>query len=149
METLASPRFKWTARFVDKYLVLDTTTATIKCLNSGEVWKFTEQEKNNDRWFACSNDSISSLNNKVIMYDSSIVVQPGYVYEITIHGLKNEDTNNIEDYTYRSVFEYADVSNYPTSVNTLSIEIPENTDFKYDEDNEAYMLPIGQEINLM
>lgn len=148
METLASPRFKWTARFVDKYLVLDTTTATIKCLNSGEVWKFTEQEKNNDRWFACSNDSISSLNNKVIMYDSSIVVQPGYVYEITIHGLKNEDTNNIEDYTYRSVFEYADVSNYPTSVNTLSIEIPENTDFKYDEDNEAYMLPIGQEINL-
>ena len=148
METLAATRFQWTARFVDKYLVLDTTTATIKCLNTGEVWKFTEQEKNNDRWFACSNNSISSLNNKVIMYDSSIVVQPGYVYEITIHGLKNEDTNNIEDYTYRSVFEYADVSNYPTSVNNLSIKIPENTDFKYDEDNEAYMLPIGQEINL-
>lgn len=148
METLAATRFQWTARFVDKYLVLDTTTATIKCLNTGEVWKFTEQEKNNDRWFACSNNSISSLNNKVIMYDSSIVVQPGYVYEITIHGLKNEDTNDIEDYTYRSVFDYADVSNYPTSVNTLSIEIPENTDFKYDEDNEAYMLPIGQEINL-
>ena len=148
METLAATRFQWTARFVDKYLVLDTTTATIKCLNTGEVWKFTEQEKNNDRWFACSNNSISSLNNKVIMYDSSIVVQPGYVYEITIHGLKNEDTNNIEDYTYRSVFEYADVSNYPTSVNNLSIKIPENTDFKYDELNEAYMLPIGQEINL-
>ena len=148
METLAATRFQWTARFVDKYLVLDTTTATIKCLNTGEVWKFTEQEKNNDRWFACSNNSISSLNNKVIMYDSSIVVQPGYVYEITIHGLKNEDTNNIEDYTYRSVFEYADVSNYPTSVNNLSIKIPENTDFKYDADNEAYMLPIGQEINL-
>ena len=148
METLAATRFQWTARFVDKYLVLDTTTATIKCLNTGEVWKFTEQEKNNDRWFACSNNSISSLNNKVIMYDSSIVVQPGYVYEITIHGLKNEDTNNIEDYTYRSVFEYADVSNYPTSVNNLSIKIPENTDFKYDADNEAYMLPIGQEIDL-
>ena len=148
METLAATRFQWTARFVDKYLVLDTTTATIKCINTGEVWEFTEKEKNNDRWFACHNDSIEALNNKVIMYDSSIVVQPGYVYEITIHGLKNEDTNNIEDYTYRSVFEYADVSNYPTSVNTLSIEIPENTDFKYDEDNEAYMLPIGQEINL-
>ena len=147
METLAATRFQWTARFVDKYLVLDTTTATIKCINTGEVWEFTEKEKNNDRWFACHNDSIEALNNKVIMYDSSIVVQPGYVYEITIHGLKNEDTNNIEDYTYRSVFEYADVSNYPTSVNTLSIEIPENTDFKYDEDNEAYMLPIGQEIN--
>lgn len=148
METLAATRFQWTARFVDKYLVLDTTTATIKCLNTGEVWEFTEYEKNNDRWFTCHYDNISSLNNKVIMYDSSIVVQPGYVYEITIHGLKNEDTNNIEDYTYRSVFEYADVSNYPTSVNNLSIKIPENTDFKYDADNEAYMLPIGQEINL-
>lgn len=148
METLASPRFQWTARFVDKYLVLDTTTATIKCLNTNEVWKFTEYEKNNDRWFTCHYDNISSLNNKVIMYDSSIVPQPGYVYEITIHGLKNEDTNSIEDYTYRSVFEYADISNYPTTVNNLSIEIPENTDFKYDADNEAYMLPIGQEINL-
>ena len=148
METLMAERFQWTARFVDKYLVLDTTTATIKCLNTGEIWEFTEQEDNNDRCFLCHNDSISALNNKVIMYDSSILPQPGYVYEITIHGLKNEDTNNIEDYTYRSVFEYADVSNYPTSVNTLSIEIPENTDFKYDEDNEAYMLPIGQEINL-
>lgn len=148
METLASPRFQWTARFVDKYLVLDTTTATIKCLNTNEVWEFTEYEKNNDRWFTCHYDNISSLNNKVIMYDSSIVPQPGYVYEITIHGLKNEDTNSIEDYTYRSVFEYADISNYPTTVNNLSIEIPENTDFKYDADNEAYMLPIGQEINL-
>lgn len=148
IETLSDTRFQWTARFVDKYLVLDTTTATIKCLNTNEVWEFTEQEKNNDRWFACHNDSLEALNNKVVMYDSSIVPQPGYVYEITIHGLKNEDTNNIEDYTYRSVFEYADVSNYPTSVNNLSIKIPENTDFKYDEDNEAYMLPIGQEINL-
>ncbi len=148
METLAATRFQWTARFVDKYLVLDTTTATIKCLNTNEVWEFTEQEKNNDRWFACHNDSLSYINNKLIMYDSSIVPQPGYVYEITIHGLKNEDTNNIEDYTYRSVFEYADISNYPTSVNNLSIEIPENTDFKYDADNEAYMLPIGQEIDL-
>lgn len=148
MESLVYPNFYWTAQFVDKYTILDTTTATIKCLNTDETWEFTEQEKNNNRWFACSTDSIAQLNNRVIMYDSSIVVQPGYVYEITLHDIKDNNTSKVVDYTYRSAFEYADVSNYPSTLDRLSIDVPDNSDFKYDEDYEAYMLPIGQEINL-
>ena len=148
MESLAGSRFQWTARFVNKYTILDSTTATVKCLNTGEIWEFKEQENNNNRWFGCHTDTISSLNNKVVIYDSSIVPQPGYVYEITLHGIKEDSTSKNVDYTYRSVFEYADVNNYPSTLDRLSIKIPESTDFKYDEDEEAYMIPIGEEINL-
>ena len=143
METLASPKFQWTARFVDKYTVQDTTTATIKCLNTGDTWKFTEQEKTNDRWFARSMNSISALNNKVIMYDSSIIVQPGYVYEITLHDLKEDETGKDVDYTYRSVIEYADVSNYADTINSIEIETPE-----LEKDGEIYQVTLGQGVDL-
>ena len=143
IETLVSPEFQWTARFVDKYTVQDTTTATIKCLNTGDTWEFIEQEKTDDRWFARSMNSISSLNNKVIMYDSSIVPQAGYVYEITLHDLKDDETGKDVDYTYRSVFEYADVSNYVDTINSIEIEEPE-----LDKDEEIYQATLGQEINL-
>ena len=149
METLISPRFQWTAQFIDKYTILDTTTATIECLNTGEKWEFTEQENTTDRWFACHTNSVSSLNNKVVMYDSSIVAQPGYVYEITLHGIKEDSTSKIVDYTYRSVFEYADINNYPSQLNKLEITVPEGTGFVQDEnENTIYMLPIGEELNL-
>ena len=150
METLISPRFQWTAQFIDKYTVLDTTTATIECLNTGDKWEFTEQENTTDRWFACHTNSVSALNNKVVMYDSSIVPQPGYVYKITLHGLKENDTSNIVDYTYRAVFEYADVNNYPTQqISKLEITVPEEiTSIKDENENIVYMLPIGEEVNL-
>ena len=150
METLISPRFQWTAQFIDKYTVLDTTTATIECLNTGDKWEFTEQENTTDRWFACHTNSVSALNNKVVMYDSSIVAQPGYVYKITLHGLKENDTSNIVDYTYRAVFEYADVNNYPTQqISKLEITVPEEiTSIKDENENIVYMLPIGEEVNL-
>ena len=138
METLAASRFQWTARFVDKYTVQDTTTATIKCLNTGDTWEFTEYEKTDDRWFTCHTDNISSLNNKVIMYDSSIVPQAGYVYEITLHDLKEDATGKDVDYTYRSVFEYADVSNYADTINSIEIEEPE-----LDKDGEIYQTTVG------
>ena len=143
METLAASRFQWTARFVDKYTVQDTTTATIKCLNTGDTWEFTEYEKTDDRWFTCHTDNISSLNNKVIMYDSSIIVQPGYVYEITLHGLKDDETGKNVDYTYRSVFEYADVSNYADTINSIEIETAE-----LEKEGEIYQATLGQEIDL-
>ena len=143
METLAASRFQWTARFVDKYTVQDTTTATIKCLNTGDTWEFTEYEKNDDRWFTCHTDNISSLNNKVIMYDSSIVPQVGYVYEITLHDLKEDETGKDVDYTYRSVFEYADVSNYVDTINSIEIEEPE-----LDKNGEIYQATVGEEIKL-
>lgn len=149
METLISPRFQWTAQFIDKYTILDTTTATIECLNTGEKWEFTEQENTTDRWFACHTNSVSALNNKVVMYDSSIVAQPGYVYEITLHGIKEDSTSKIVDYTYRSVFEYADINNYPSQLSNLKITVPEGTGFVQDEnENTIYMLPIGEELNL-
>ena len=144
METLVSPRFEWTAQFIDKYKVLDTTTATVKCLNTGETWEFEEQEKTTDRWFACHNNSVSSLNNKVVIFDSSILPQAGYVYEITLHGLQNDETLTNEDFTYRAVFEYADTSNYPDSITSLSIEIPENL----EKDGENYIAILGDEVKL-
>ena len=143
METLVSPRFQWTAQFIDKYTVQDTTTATVKCINTGDTWEFTEQENTTNRWFACHTDSISALNNKVVIYDSSIVPQAGYVYEITLHDLKEDATGKDVDYTYRSVFEYADVSNYADTINSIEIEEPE-----LDKDGEIYQTTVGEEIKL-
>ena len=144
METLSSPRFAWTAQFIDKYKVLATTTATVKCVNTGEIWEFTEEEKTDDRWFACHTNSVSRLNNKVVIQDNSIVPQAGYVYEITLHGLQDNSTSQKVDFTYRAVFEYADVTNYPDSITQLSIEVPDT--MKKEENN--YEAIIGKEIKL-
>ena len=144
METLISPRFQWTAQFIDKYTVQETTTATVECLNTGEAWEFTEEENTTDRWFACHTDSVSALNNKVVIYDSDIVPQAGYVYKITLHGLKENATSRETDFSYRAVFEYADVNNYTDSIGSLSLEVPE--DLKQEENN--YIATVGKEIKL-
>ena len=125
METLENKRFDWTARFVKDYTVLDTTTATIECLNTGEKWNFDKEEKTSSRWFQCDTNLISSINNRVIMYDSSINPSAGEVYQITLHGIKNDATGETVDYTYRTVFEYADESNYPSESTSLSMKVPE------------------------
>mgnify|MGYP001861401581 CR=1 FL=1 len=97
----------------------------------------------NKKYVLTGNDTISALNNKVIMYDSSIIPQAGYVYEVTIHGLKDDTTGQDVDYTYRAVFEYADTSNYADTINSIEIEEPE-----LDKDGEIYQATLGQEIKL-
>ena len=138
-------KFAWTARFIDRYTVQkDKTTATVKCLNTGEKWEFTEYEMStNKKYVLTGNDTISAWSNKVIMYDSSIIPQAGYVYEVTIHGLKDDTTGQDVDYTYRAVFEYADTSNYADTINSIEIEEPE-----LDKDGEIYQATLGQEIKL-
>ena len=144
METLISPKFAWTAQFIDKYTVQDTTTATVECLNTGETWEFTKQENTTNRWFACHTDSVSSLNNKVVIYDSDIVPQAGYVYKITLHDLKENATSSEVDFNYRAVFEYADVNNNPDTISSLSLEVPETL----KQEGNNYIATVGKEIKL-
>ena len=144
METLISPRFQWTAQFIDKYTVQETTTATVECLNTGETWEFTKQENTTNRWFACHTDSVSSLNNKVVIYDSDIVPQAGYVYKITLHDLKENATSSEVDFNYRAVFEYADVNNNPDTISSLSLEVPETL----KQEGNNYIATVGKEIKL-
>ena len=151
-ESLAkdSKKFKWSARFLDKYTVTDNTTVTVKCLNTDKTWEFTEETgtKNSSIYYKRYTDSIQSINNKVVFYNSEIVPEEGYVYQITVHNLLNDDTNSTEDYTYRSVFEYADEENYQPSDATLSIEIDADNMQKVEGATNTYTIPIGKEIKL-
>ena len=144
MESLHNERFQWTAQFTDKYTILNSTTATITCLNTGDVWEFTEAEKTSTRWFDRYTTSIASLNNKVVMYDSTIIPAAGYVYEITLHDVKEDATGKTVDYTYRSVFEYADLDNYPSTLSEINIQVPYTLEKVQDED--VYYLPVGEQV---
>ncbi len=152
LESLAndSKRFTWSARFVDKYTVTDNTTVTVKCLNTGDIWNFTEEvgNTNSSVYFKRFMDSIQSINNKVVFYNSEIVPEEGYVYEITVHGLTENSTNQEVDYTYRSAFEYADEENYQGSDSYLTIEVDETNMQKVEGKENTYTLPVGQEIKL-
>lgn len=144
METLHNVRFQWTAQFTDKYTILDTTTAKITCLNTGDTWQFDEAEKTSTRWFDRYTTSIASLNNKVVMYDSTIIPAAGYVYEITLYDVEEDETGEVVDYTYRAVFEYADLSNYPSTLDEINIQVPSTLVKVQDED--VYYLPVGEQV---
>ena len=141
-------KFKWTARFLDKYTVTSNTTVTVKCLNTEETWEFNEETDTSSVYFKRYTTSIQSINNKVAFFNSQIVPENGYVYEITVHNLKNDDTNSTEDYTYRSVFEYADEANIPSANGALSIEIDSENMYKVDGRENVYNIPIGVEVKL-
>ena len=159
IESLANDnkRFKWTARFLDKYTVTSGTTVTVKCLNTDETWEFTDEvgDTNSSVYFKRYTDSVQSINNNVVFYDSSIVPENGYVYQITVHNLQNDDTGLSEDYTYRSVFEYADEANIPVTEGNLSIDIDseyKNSQYIHLEDElsdtgaKIYRVPIGVDV---
>ena len=143
-------KFDWTARFLDNYTVTDNTTVTVKCLNTGDTWNFTEEvgDKNSSVYFKRYTDSIQSINNKVVFYNSEILPEEGYVYEITVHGLTENSTNKEVDYTYRSVFEYADEENYQGSDSALTIEVDETNMQKVEGKENTYTMPVGEEIKL-
>ena len=143
-------KFNWTARFLDKYTVTDKTTVTVKCLNTGDTWNFTEEvgDTNSSVYFKRYTDSVQSINNKVVFYNSEIVPEEGYVYEITVHGLTENDTDKEVDYTYRSVFEYADEENYQGSDSTLTIEVDEAKMKKVEGKENTYTMPVGEELKL-
>ena len=142
-------RTKWTAQFVDKYKVTDTTTASIKCLNTNEVYEFNKKEHTSSReysYYPEDGDSLSTMYNKIIMYDSKIIPQQGYVYEITLNNLKDKATGALTKYTYRTVFEYGDTDNYPSGLSGIKISVPEN--LKKVNGKDVYYVPIDEETEL-
>ena len=143
-------KFNWTARFLDNYTVTDNTTVTVKCLNTGDTWNFTKEvgDKNSSVYFKRYTDSIQSINNKVVFYNSAILPEEGYIYEITVHNLTENSTNKEVDYTYRSVFEYADEENYQGSDSSLTIEVDETNMQKVEGKENTYTMPVGEEIKL-
>ncbi len=148
MESLNSNKFIWTARFLSKYEVQNTTTAKVECLNTGEVWNFDKEEDTTTRSYQnlLDGEVLTSVSNKVALYDSTIEPRAGYVYVVTINGLKNTETGNMENYSYRTVFEYADESSYPSSLDRIKIR----TDNLYEikDRTGVYTAPIGRTLKL-
>ncbi len=150
LESLVDKRFKWTAQFVKQYKVQDNTTVSVRCLNTDREWNFTEEEgtTSSNRYFTRYTKSISSINNKVVFYDSTIVPEVGYVYEITIHNLLDENTNRSTDYKYRAVFQYADEDSNPTGVTKISLTNLEKNGIKEVNGKPGtYYVPIGETVN--
>lgn len=125
LETLTNRKFIWTAQFLDKYTVNDATTVSVKCLNTNKKWDFTDAENTSSRLFKKNINSIQSLNNRVIFYDENINPVEGDVYEITVKNVK-DSSGNFTDYTYRTIFKYADTSNYPNKLKSIDINSDEN-----------------------
>lgn len=122
---MESRNFKWSAQFLDKYTVNDSTTVSIKCLNTGEKWNFIDEEETSSKFFRRNINSIQSLNNRVIFYDKNINPVEGDVYEITVKNL-TDSSGNYTNYTYRIVFKYADTSSYPNKLTNIDITCDEN-----------------------
>ena len=141
-------RFDWTVQFVKNYKVQDDTTATVKLLNDGTTWEFEKQEKTSSYWYQTDTDTLQSLNNKVVISDSSIYPQEGHIYEITLHNVLDERTNKLVDYTYRTVFTYLDSDNSPTNNTISNVEINNPTELEYDVKTGSYKIPLNEEVKL-
>ncbi len=145
MESLVDSRFKWTTQFVKKYKVQENSTVEVKCLNNEKIWRWDGEENSDSRFFTTYTKSISSINNKVVFYDSSIRPTAGEVYEITVKNVLDEDTNKLVEYKYRTRFEYADTSKMEKRISSLSIEDPDKLE---KVDNKIYLAQLGQTAKL-
>lgn len=138
----------WTVQFLKNYKVQTNTTATIELINDGTKWEFTTKEHTSSYWFQVVTNSIQSINNKVVMYDSSIKPEEGQVYEVTLHNVLDENTGKLVDYTYRTVFKYLDPEN-STATNTISkVTIDEPTDLELDKSTNSYKIRLNEEVKL-
>ena len=103
---------RWTCMITSGYSITDDTTVNVVRLNDNREWNFSEES---------TGSSYFAINGGIITFSNSdFDAEDGYVYKITIKNLKNTETNQIEDYTYRSVFasvfgESTEVG-YPTGV---------------------------------
>lgn len=144
LETLDSYTFNWSAQFYNGYLVRDTTKVNVKCLTDGRTWTFDKLSSDYSHYFVKYYQSgAQEQQNRVIFGDSTLVPQPGFVYEITVTGLKNASGNTVS-YSYRSVFEYGDVSQYGTPASNIAITPAEGV-VKVPNQNATYYAPIGEE----
>ena len=107
----------WTAKFYNKYKPTDSSTVTVKRLNDNAEWNFTKQTTSGINRFKIGTDMVS-------FYNADMTAGDKYVYEVTVHNVKNLTTGENEDYTYRSVFMNAYSTDdeiqdlYPSSITT-------------------------------
>ncbi len=116
-EAGAGSRTIYSGLFYSGYQTTPQTTVTLRCLNTGECWRFTPQDETTDHHQFTITDATM-----VSYYDDSIALTPGRVYEITIGNVQNTTTGQTTDYVYRSVYERAlplGEENNPTGI-TLS-----------------------------
>ncbi len=146
LESLVYKKFSWTAQFVKRYTIQNNTTVTVKCLNTNNTWNFTDEVETSSKKFKRVTNDISTLNNKVVFFDSNIVPEAGYVYEITLHNIYDEEVGRVIDYTYRSVFENADDNNNPTTLTNLKIISPYNSP-KVEGEKYVYYVPIEEAVD--
>ncbi|MBR3249540.1 MAG: Ig-like domain-containing protein [Clostridia bacterium] len=150
MESLGQRNFAWTIKFYELYYeILDSCKTEIKNLNTGKVYTFDKEEGDVDSRRLYQNltfdDITYSFANKILLKEPEIKPMAGEVYEVTVKGIKNVKTGNIEDYTYRTAFVYGDSSK--------DIETPKSIDIEVDENLEktsanTYTGKVGNEYKL-
>lgn len=100
-EAGAGSNTMYTASFAKTYRFTNNTGVIFKCLNTGETYEFIAGQTNTNDHQLYNSGSIISY------YDRNISMTVGNVYEITLTNVKNIATDEIINYTYRSVYESA------------------------------------------
>ena len=121
----------WTCKFYKNYQVTPDTTIEVKRLNDNKTWRFTEKTRFGANRFQVNGNLLS-------FYNADMTGKAGYVYEFTIHNVKNSSTSEITDYTYRTVFKslYSD--------DDIKLKYPESVSLEKEE----YIVDKNQKINL-
>ena len=106
--------YRWTARFYsNRYEITDSTTVEVTCLNNGNTWSFTDENAQDYELHRLPSY------NQVTFYDNTIASLPGDVFEITLHNVLTD--GQLSDYTYRTVFEQAYVTEQSV-VSSISLD---------------------------
>ena len=89
-----APSGMWTCQFYNGLKPTSDTTVTVRCLNSGAVWKIDPANLLDSQAY--------QVNGTLISYaDNSIAFKVGGVYEITYEHLNDRDGKDAS-YTYRN-----------------------------------------------
>jgi len=89
----------YTVKFYNSpYRPTSDSGVIFKCLNTGETFIFDSGMENT------SAKGLYQDNDMVSYYDESISMTAGNVYEITVTDVKNDETGEVTNYTYRSVY---------------------------------------------
>ena len=109
----------WTASFYRyNYEVIDVEQITVKNLSTDKTYTFQN---------AIDDNYLVSWNADEVTYEA------GDVFEITLHNVKNLNTGEYMDYTYRSVFYDPTTSTIDTSNITITTNVDTKTMNKNDE----------------
>ena len=120
----------WTARFTDgTHKFTDSSTVTIKNLNSDTVWNITESNSNNTKFLRKVSDTFLAFRDESVAYERNDVL------EITLKNVKYPD-GSIKDYKYRTVFypssssESKDATAISTVSSNVSVELGKTKNLK-------------------